>query len=101
MHRYAPVAPPVATDEEQLRLVGSFIMHAWDTGSIQGWFKGKITHKGVSPRDQIATPSANFVVKYDKRVTGLKELDGRVASTLTPDKYGPREWWLLLERNEQ
>ena len=72
-------------------------MHAWATKSIFGWFMGKVTHVGCSSRDVKATPSANMVVQYKKSVTLHKELDGRVASTLTADRYGKGEWWVLLK----
>lgn len=99
-HRYAERAPPIDTDAQQLALVGRQIMHAWDTPNIQGWFRGRIAARGVSSsRDLRATPTANFVVSYDRSTTKNKQLHGRVASTLTPGKYGVHEWWLLLEPN--
>ena len=49
-------------------------------------------------RDVQKNPSANFVVTYEKRFTRNAKLVGRVASTLTADRYGSKEWWILLER---
>lgn len=92
--------PPMATDVEQLALVGRQIMHGFDTSNLQGWYQGRISARGVSQRDLKATPTANFVVTYDTRVTKTKRLHGRVASTLTAANYGKKEWWLLLERVE-
>ena len=95
--KYVTEPPDIETDEEALNLVGKNIMHAWDTPGFQGWFMGRISSRGCSARDLRSTPSANFVVTYDKKVTKKAALHGRVASTLTPVKYGPKEWWLLLE----
>ena len=96
-YKYVTEPPDITTDEEALNLVGKMIMHAWDSPGIQGWFMGRISSRGCSARDLRITPSANFVVTYEKRVTKKAALHGRVASTLTPQKYGPKEWWLLLE----
>jgi hypothetical protein len=89
--------PNIETDEDALNLVGKSIMHAWDTPQFRGWFIGRISARGCSVRDLRQTPSANFVVTYDKRVTKQVKLHGRVASSLIASKYGPKEWWLLLE----
>ena len=62
-----------------------------------GWFRGRISARGVSARDLAKTPTANFVVTYDKKVTKERALHGRVASSLVPDKYGTSEWWILLD----
>lgn len=98
VYRYVEVAPSVETDEDQLNLINREILHAFDQTNIQGWFKGRISSRGVSRNDLRKAPNANFVVTYDKRVTHNNHLHGRVASTLIPSKYGPTEWWLLLER---
>lgn len=94
---YAPVAPPLATDDDLKALVGQHILHAWDSAGCAGWYVGRISARGCSARDLRATPSANFVVTYDKRITKNKNLHGRVASALTMQKYGPKEWWILLQ----
>ena len=41
-------------------------------------------------------PTANFVIKYSKKLTG-DALEGDEAAELTASKYGRSEWWLLLE----
>ena len=88
--------PALATEEDMKELVGHTIMHAFATEKIFGWFEGRVTHVGCSARDLKAMPAANVVVQYKKSVTKNKYLDGRVASTLTADRYGKGEWWVLL-----
>lgn len=95
--KYVAAPPSLNTEDELKALVGQYVLHAWDTQRFAGWFVGRISAYGCSARDLRATPSANFVVTYDKKQTKQKELHGRVASTLTTDKYGSMEWWVLLE----
>ena len=90
-------APPLATEDDLKALIGQPIMHAWATESVLGWFQGKVTHFGCSARDLKDTPSANMVVQYKKSVTKNKGLDGRVATTITADRYRKGEWWVLLK----
>lgn len=97
-YMYVNAAPPLESDEDKLKLVGRFIMHAFHTDTFRGWLMGKITARGVSNRDLQKTPTANFVVTYDKRRTKQRSLDGRVASTLLASNYGPCEWWILLDQ---
>lgn len=96
--KFASGPPPLATDEDMLALVGNYILHAFDAPQINGWFLGRISSRGVSQRDLKQTPTANMVVTYDKKLTKNPHLHGRVASTLTLNKYGSKEWWVLLER---
>ena len=96
-YSYVEEAPPVATEADQQLLVGRHVLYAWDEDDIRGWFMGKITHRGCSASDLRKTPTANFVVAYNAKVTKNRKLNGRVASTLTPEKYGMSEWWMLLE----
>lgn len=96
-YRYILDVPKLDTDADKQGLVGKMVLHAWDRPGLRGWFVGKISHVGVSPRDLKATPTANFVVTYKKQVTKNKLLDGRVASSLLASNYGRAEWWILLE----
>jgi hypothetical protein len=97
-YRYVDVCPALGTEEAQLALVGrQKIYHAFDMRNTTGWFQGRISARGVSQRDLIKTPTANFVVAYDRRVTKVPTLHGRVASSLLQEKYGASEWWILLE----
>lgn len=98
--RYVADAPPLGSDAELLALVGRYILHAFDLPHVKGWFIGRIAARGVSHADLQRTPTADFVVKYDKKLTKSSHLNGRVASTLTNDKYGAKEWWMLLERSD-
>lgn len=80
-------------------IIGKYILQAWETSKIRGWFRGKVVSNGLSPRDLKKTPTANFVVlRYDRKETKNKHLHGMVASTLTASKYGSKEWWVLLEK---
>lgn len=97
--RYAPHPPPLVTDADLLALVRRYVLHAFDQGDVRGWYMGRISARGVSAAELRRIPTANFVVTYDKKHTNNKNLHGRVASSLTADKYGKKEWWLLLEEN--
>lgn len=94
---YVMDPPSLKTDDDLLRLVGRQVLHAFDEENIRGWFRGRVAARGVSNRDLKRTPTANFVVAFDKKVTGNRFLHGRVATTLTKERYGPHEWWVLLE----
>ena len=64
---------------------------------------GKVKLYGVSDAWKKLLPSANFLVKYNKKETG-DALQGDSALELTAAKYGRDEWWLLLDEcraNEQ
>ena len=56
----------------------------------------KVKLYGVSDAWKKLLPSANFLVKYNKKETG-DALQGDSALELTAAKYGRDEWWLLLE----
>ena len=51
--------------------------------------------------DMRKTPGVNFVVTYTRALTKTSALVGRVASTLTAARYGPKEWWILLAEQEE
>lgn len=97
---YVLEPPPLETDADLLALVGTDVLHAWDNNKVRGWFHGKVSSRGVGQRDLIKTPTANFIVTYNKKTTKTKHLDGRVASTLSSNKYGSSEWWIVLKRKE-
>lgn len=97
-YAYVQEPPSLASDDDLKKLVGRQVLHAFDTDEIRGWFIGRIAARGVSNRDMQNTPSANFVVTYDRKMTKNRMLHGRVASTLTVDRYGPKEWWILLDK---
>ena len=98
---YLPEMPDIRTDSKALELVGSYILHAWATPEVNGWFMGKISARGCSVTDMRKTPGVNFVVTYTRALTKTSALVGRVASTLTAARYGPKEWWILLAEQEE
>ena len=85
--------------EENAAQKGREILYALDSSkpSICGWFRGRVSHFGVGQRDRAKTPTANFVVTYNQKITKNKDLVGRVACELSAQKYGPKEWWVLLD----
>ena len=93
------VFPALATKEEQSELVGMRVLYGRDTKSEAGWFMGKVQRRGVPPRDLIRTPTANFVVAYNKKETAGK-LNGQEACELSERLYGAGNWWVLLEREQ-
>ena len=56
-------------------------------------YVGTIKHYGVSNAWKKMVPTANFVIKYSKKLTG-DALEGDEAAELTASKYGRSEWWL-------
>ena len=44
-------------------------------------------------------PTATHLVEYKEKETRTKKLVGKEATELSTEKYGPGEWWLLLESN--
>ena len=97
---YVDNMPDISTDSKAVALVGSHILHAFDSPSVKGWFMGRISARGCSVTDQRKTPGVNFVVTYTRALTQNKNLVGRVASTLTAERYGPTEWWVLLAQKQ-
>ena len=97
---YVVEAPPLLSDEDGMKLVGKYILHAFDVDGISGWYIGKIVNRGVSLRDLRETPTATHVVLYERRITHNPKLVGRVATTLTAETYGKSEWWILLDTPE-
>lgn len=97
--KYVETMPCMNTVADQQLVVGKYILHAWDAPNIRGWFMGRVSARGVSHSDMRQTPTANYVVTYDKKVTKNRHLHGRVASSLIEAKYGPDEWWIMLEKD--
>ena len=63
-----------------------------------GTRQGRIKTYGVSAawKKFSGNPNANFMIKYTKQSTD-NALDADEAGELTAAKYGPGEWWLLLD----
>ena len=96
-YTYAP-CPSLATEEEQRALKGRKILAAHILDGATGWYMGTVQAFGVGPSWRM--PEATHIVLYKTSETGNKDLNGRVACTLTAEKYGREEWWLLLEPKE-
>ena len=73
-------------------------VYAWDDNTRAGWFMGHVQRCGVPAKDKQKTPSANFVVKYTKKLTG-GHLEGTVSCELSAKVYGAEKWWVLLQRS--
>ena len=100
-YTYVQETPDISTDAQALSLIGSHILHAWMTPDVRGWFIGRISSRGCSVTDMRKTPGVNFVVTYTRALNKNSKLVGRVASTLTAERYGPGEWWILLAKKEE
>lgn len=98
--QYVASAPALETDQQKRALVGAWILHAFDTPTFSGWFRGRVFAKGCSAADLRKTPTANYVVTYDRRITKHNSVHGKVATTLLSSNYGPEEWWVLLKKDE-
>ena len=96
---YCYAACPVLESEQHHRdLIGRMVLVAHErTKTLEpGWYLGRIKLFGVSDSWKSALPTANFLVKYNKKDTG-NMLGGDEALELSPANYGRDEWWLLLE----
>ena len=62
-----------------------------------GWFVATVVSDAVGKKDKKKTPTATHVVEYKQKETGLRSLVGKEAQTLIVDKYGPTEWWIVLD----
>ncbi len=62
-----------------------------------GWFVATVVGDVIGKNDKKKTPTATHVVEYKQKETGLRGLAGKEAQTLTAEKYGPTEWWILLD----
>ena len=57
---------------------------------------GTVVSDMMNKTDKARTPSATHVVEYKQKETGTRALVGKEAQTLTAEKYGATEWWMLL-----
>ena len=79
-------------------MVRKTVLYAWDDNAHAGWYMGHVQRRGAPAKDKKKTPSANFVVKYTKKLTGGK-LEGKVSCELSANLYGAENWSVLLKRN--
>ena len=65
----------------------------------QGWFVGTVHSRGpFTKADLKKVPTANFVVKYNPKITGGK-LNGSVAHELSVRTFGVEQWWVQVEKD--
>jgi hypothetical protein len=93
------VQPPLNSELEMNELIGKNILYGHDSKKAQGWFIGTIQSRNLSPTDLKKTPTANFVVEYHAKLTD-KKLVGKVACELSARTWGPKEWWVLVQKDE-
>ena len=66
---------------------------------MQGWFVGTVHSRGpFTKADLKNAPTANFVVKYNQKITGGK-LNGSVAHELSARTHGAAQWWMQVEKD--
>ena len=68
-----------------------------DKDGACGWFIGTVVSSVVGKAWKKTVPTATHLIEYKERETKTKKLVGKAASELSSEKYGPEEWWLLLE----
>ena len=92
--------PPLETEQQCHELIGRKVLVAHNrTKTLEpNWYMGRIKTYGVSAawKKFSGNPNANFMIKYTKQSTD-NALDADEAGELTAAKYGPGEWWLLLD----
>ena len=82
-------------ESQQRALCGRRVLAAHILDGATGWYIGTVQNFGVGAAWK--QPDATHIVRYQKKETGTKHLEGRVACNLDADNYGQSEWWLLLE----
>ena len=90
--------PPMETEDELNELIGKTILYGFETKKVTGWHMGTVHSRKPTAKDLEMNESANFVVKYKKSVTKLKDLNGNVACELTARTHGASVWWVLLHK---
>ena len=82
-------------EAQQRALCGRRVLAAHILDGATGWYMGTIQNFGVGAAWK--QPEATRIVRYQRKDTHTKELEGRVTCKLAVDNYGRSEWWLLLE----
>ena len=62
-------------------------------GARRGWFVGKV--QGLA--DGHGDHSTAYNVRYTRRQTGERMIDGAIEAKLDPAEYGPEGEWVLLQ----
>ena len=87
---------PLETREEMNMLVGKLVLIGHDSQQARGWFVGRVHSLALSAADLRKTPTANVVIKYDRKLTG-KKLHGLEAREISASLHGPAAWWVEVE----
>ena len=94
---YAEACPPLLSLDDKKALEGRKVLTAHLEDGACGWFIGTVVSSVVGKAWKKTAPTATHLVEYKERETKTKKLVGKAASELSSEKYGPEEWWLLLE----
>jgi hypothetical protein len=85
-------------------LVGTFILHAFTKVQGQGtpgWFLGQVSSDIVDAGQARRNAELSHTVKYDRTFPRKDGAQGfrtaYVPHALTSDRYGPDQWWVIVE----
>ena len=93
---YAP-CPLLNTLADKDALVGRKVLVARIDEGIEGWYVGTVVKSKLTMADKRAVPGATHAIEFKLKETRVHALQGKVAIELSAAKYGPSQWWLLLE----
>ena len=88
---------PLESDDELRELMGKLVLTGHDSRQARGWFIGRVHSLTLFAADLRKTPSANVIIKYDRKLTG-KKLHGLEARELSASLHGPGAWWVEVEQ---
>ena len=92
-------SPSLESEEEKQSFIGKIVLVGWDSKQAEGWFLGTVhSTSGFTRGDLQRVPTANFVVKYNPKLTD-KKLNGNVAHELSARTYGAAQWWVQVEKD--
>ena len=94
---YAAACPALVSLDDKQALVGRKVLTAHLEDGACGWFVGTVISSAVGKSWKKKAPTATHLVEYKEKETRTKKLVGKEATELSTEKYGPGEWWLLLE----
>ena len=88
---------PLETPSDLQAFVGRIVLIGHDSSQARGWFLGRVHSTTLSATDLRKTPSANIIIKYDRKFTDRK-LHGLEARELSVRLHGPTAWWVEVEK---
>ena len=94
---YTAACPALVSLDDKQALVGRKVLTAHLEDGACGWFVGTVISSAVGKSWKKKAPTATHLVEYKEKETRTKKLVGKEATELSTEKYGPGEWWLLLE----